>query len=103
MKKIDIKKIIHNIFSKRITVFKWQLNLFALICTLSGLLIGTFFGIKNILRLFAANDTVQTWVFNNSTLSGYTYDDTLIQGTSDSITGGINRITNGTFNSVTPP
>lgn len=101
MKKIDIKKIVHNIFSKRITVFKWQLNLFALICTLSGLLIGTFFGIKNILRLFAANDTVQTWVFNNSTLSGYTYDNTLIQGTSNSITGGINRITNGTFNSDT--
>jgi len=73
------------------------LNSFGFFCALAGLLIGTFFGIKNLIQIFALNDTVQTWNFNTNTLGDYTYDSTLIKGRSDYITGGLKKVSNGSF------
>ena len=48
------KQIIHNLFTKKLTIAKWQLNLFGVICITIGLVAGSYLTLKGITSIFAA-------------------------------------------------
>ena len=43
-----IKKIVHTLITKKITIAKWQLSFFGIICIFTGLMIGSYLTVKKI-------------------------------------------------------
>ncbi|PIS15939.1 hypothetical protein COT62_01015, partial [Candidatus Roizmanbacteria bacterium CG09_land_8_20_14_0_10_41_9] len=95
------KKILHNLFTKKITLYKWQLNLFGVIVFGFGICFGGFLTVKNILfpKIFALNDTTKTWTFSVGVGSSYTFDATLVGvgGSGASPITGVNKLSNPSF------
>ncbi|MGI5826094.1 MAG: fibronectin type III domain-containing protein [Patescibacteria group bacterium] len=98
-----IRKIIHHLFTKKITIAKWQLNLFGVIVFSAGALFGLYvLGNEVILpRLFALDDTTNIWTFNAETADNYGYDSNLvtIDGAGAYPAAGVNKFTNPSFTS----
>lgn len=99
-----IKKIIYHLFLKKITIAKWQFNLFGVIVFSAGALFGLYvLGNKVILpKIFALNDTAKVWTFNTSTSGDYTTSLTVVDEAGAHPTGGTvgaNKLTNPSFTS----
>ncbi|MFA6007091.1 MAG: DUF2341 domain-containing protein [Candidatus Shapirobacteria bacterium] len=52
--------LIYRLITRKITIAKWQLNLFGVICLTIGLVVGSYFTLKGISHTFAANSWTQT-------------------------------------------
>lgn len=79
------KHQIKRIFTKKVTLAKWELNLFGLICICIGVVLGVY-GILSgfIPRILAASDITETWTF--STPGDYTLSDAnSVEVTSNSV------------------
>lgn len=98
-----LKKLLHHLFTKKITLAKWQFNLGLFITFILGIVFGLGYLTNTYLipKIFALNDTAQTWTFNAANASNYTYDSSLVTVDNSGarpITG-INKITNPSFTS----
>lgn len=100
MKRV-FKTILHNLFTKKITIAKWQFNLVVLTTFVAGSIFGLYFLATGVLlpRIFALNDTNKNWNFATATAANYTYDTSLItvDNTGAHPVSGVNKITNPAF------
>jgi hypothetical protein len=70
-----LKNIINILFTKKITISKWQFNLFGFLCITIGIIAGSYLTIKGITSIFATSSWVQTdW--SGGTASG-TFNNTI--------------------------
>ncbi|MBI2597496.1 fibronectin type III domain-containing protein [Candidatus Daviesbacteria bacterium] len=96
-----VRYIVHNFFTKKITIAKWQFNLCLFVAFSAGILF-TFGYLTNeylLPKIFALNDTNKNWAFNASTAANYTYDTSLItvDNTGAHPVSGVNKLSNPAF------
>lgn len=98
-----MKNLIRHLFLKKITIAKWQLNLFGIICLTIGLIAGSYLTLSKIFpNVFALNDTAKTWTFNTANAGSYTTSLTTVDDSGAHPTGGTvgaNKFTNPSFDS----
>ena len=99
--KVVFKKVIHNLFTKKITIAKWQLNLFGVILFSLGAVFGVGVLTNKLVLpgIFALNDTTKTWTFNTENAGNYTYDNALVNVDDSGAWPGVNKFTNAGFES----
>lgn len=86
------------LFEKRFHFSRFQFNLVAVVFIVVGLILGSYFTIKGVSHVFAANDTTKTWTFNTANAGSYTYDSSLVSvDTSAHPVTGVNKFTNPAF------
>jgi len=88
---------LRSFFTRKITIFKWQFNLFAFVCISIGVVLGLYAGAVNIFKSYAVNDTFQTWTFNIANANNYTYDSEFIAVNNSGAHLGVNKLTNGSL------
>ena len=95
-----IKKTVRYLFTKKITIVKWELDLLTVIVLGLGISIGTYLTlIKFWPTSLALNDTNKLWTFNSAGASGFTYDTSLItvDDTGAHPVSGVNKLSNPAF------
>lgn len=97
-----IKKLKNYFFKPRFHFNRFQFNLIALFFITVGLVAGSYLTLKEILNIFAVDDTIKTWTFNSASDVGSSYtkslvtiDDTGAHPTGGSV--GANEFTNPSF------
>ena len=96
-------KVVHSFFTRKITIAKWQFNLALFTAFVVGIIFSLGYLTNSYLlpKIFAFNDTTQTWTLNTANASQYTYDNTLvtIDNTGVHPITGVNKLTNPSFTS----
>ena len=72
-KQINFNHFFHNLFTKKITIAKWQLNSFGTICLVIGTILGSYVMLAGIIPRIFASDTTFDWDFITS--GDYTVSD----------------------------
>ena len=76
-------KILLSFFSKKVTISKWQFNLFGSVCIFIGTILGSFFTLKGIYKAFASTNASLTLNTDTDFLFGTTLS-TSVTGTGTS-------------------
>jgi len=76
---IMIQRIKHFLFCPRFHFNRIQFNLIALLFVSLGLITGVYIALSDVIpRIFALNDTANTWTFNTANAGDFTRDSTLV-------------------------
>lgn len=95
-----VQKLTTYFFSPRWHLSRFQLNLFTVFVSSIGLITGVYLALYQVFpKVFALNDTTNTWTFSTGEAANYTYDSNLIavDGSGAHPVSGVNKFTNPDF------